>query len=848
MVAELLVWELEEPGRQDASYSSMAQSWFGSCPGPRRLVPDSVAALPAVQGRIGDVRPGSHSLEDPFGQVWQTMQAGMDHMVQGAQQKFELLEQGLQDQARRLQASLGDIAWRCQKGVGITQETLLGDSEENTSLLQADNDLGSAQSKLAISARRHQRIGKSTQGNQEEGDFGFLCVAGWSSAASARASQGSRTGSVQTPTLKICESKNLFGRDVANRIVRPQHGVLSWFWSRPKREAMDDCKKDKRAANSMYRCPVPGCKGYHKSFSLAGLEAHLYAKLHCLGHPDDTQWAAWEEEAKRGHYIRYDLGDEEIHAKRPMLCDEKDPIWIYLPKEPDYSKHGGAPTDSEIEEVEELEEEGGESEAETLVSQYEVEVEEYDAQGSLEGQAEKEKSTASVPSPDSRPPLRKASRLEVQPTEEVEEKASGSAAASSSATPSTAKYVPPHKRQATDSQRGSSVGGASSSKPAPYELTGASRAIVLGEMLSQRIERLEELQVSLDNLAPGESREELLNYIANLELEIQGLKGEQKTFRKRQREGYSARQERDKESMSGRLAYLKEKSRKRAAKRRAEGQVDRIKERLEKEDEWHKRFDRPGTGRKVSVFPLAEGALAKEVQAAPLSKREKTALLEEEEKDFLNLPPVTKRTRDLPPSARAKTPKKKAAKHKRERKREQRRKVEKAKDGKKGAPKGTGHLSSFSGKACSASGTYPGWTRVNFIIDSGASATTIPKELVGGVKLGDPMGYHSFKLANGSTVANEGTLVAKAWLLGDELVGMRMSVADIAQPLLSVSQMVSSGNKVVLSPKVSYLETEKGGIHRIFQRNGVYVLPLWLEDLDTSSGSAPFRGQGRRGL
>ena len=223
-------------------------------------------------------------------------------------------------------------------------------------------------------------------------------------------------------------------------------------------------------------------------------------------------------------------------------------------------------------------------------------------------------------------------------------------------------------------------------------------------------------------------------------------------------------------------------------------------------------------------------------------------LLEEEEKDFLNLPPVTKRTKDLPPSARAKTPKKKAAKHKRERKREQRRKVEKAKDGKKGAPKGTGHLSSFSGKACSASGTYPGWTRVNFIIDSGASATTIPKELVGGVKLGDPMGYHSFKLANGSTVANEGTLVAKAWLLGDELVGMRMSVADIAQPLLSVSQMVSSGNKVVLSPKVSYLETEKGGIHRIFQRNGVYVLPLWLEDLDTSSGSAPFRGQGRRGL
>jgi hypothetical protein len=115
---------------------------------------------------------------------------------------------------------------------------------------------------------------------------------------------------------------------------------------------------------------------------------------------------------------------------------------------------------------------------------------------------------------------------------------------------------------------------------------------------------------------------------------------------------------------------------------------------------------------------------------------------------------------------------------------------------------------------------------------------------VGKVKLGESVGYHSFKLANGSLVPNEGTLVAKAWLMGNEEVGMRMAVANISQPLISVGQMVNQGNKVVLSPKVSYLETKSGGIHRIFQRNGVYVLPVWIDSAKVSKRSSPFSGQG----
>ena len=373
-------------------------------------------------------------------------------------------------------------------------------------------------------------------------------------------------------------------------------------------------------------------------------------------------------------------------------------------------------------------------------------------------------------------------------------------------------------------------------------MNAASRSILFGDLLSKRIEELEEARLSLDNLPSDVSREDVLNKIAALEIEIDGLKEEQKSFRRKTRAGYSSRQEADKGTMSKRLAYLKERSRKRAAANRLKGQLPRTQERMAKDLEWHRRYDRPGSWKKVRTFPHAEGVLKSEMEAAPMSRKARMVLREEEEADFLELPPVTKRTKRLPPSAHKQTPQKKKGKHRRERRREQRRKEEK---GKKGGSKGTGHLGSFSGQVCSTSGQYPGWTRVDFVIDSGASATTIPKKLVGSAKLGEPIGYRSFKLADGNVVPNEGTLTSKAWMMGQEFVEVRMSVADISQPLLSVGQMVDKGNKVILAPKVSYLQTKSGGIHRIFLRNGVYVLPLWLESSKMASGPSPFEGQGR---
>ena len=95
-----------------------------------------------------------------------------------------------------------------------------------------------------------------------------------------------------------------------------------------------------------------------------------------------------------------------------------------------------------------------------------------------------------------------------------------------------------------------------------------------------------------------------------------------------------------------------------------------------------------------------------------------------------------------------------------------------------------------------------GWTRVDFVVDSGASATTLPRKLLG----------ESSKL---STAASD--LPTAAWLptrarLKPKLGcwELRASVAAISQPLLSVGQVTSRGNKVILGPKVCYWRQLRG--------------------------------------
>eukprot|EP00435_Cladocopium_sp_Y103_P065447 s526_g27.t1 len=115
-------------------------------------------------------------------------------------------------------------------------------------------------------------------------------------------------------------------------------------------------------------------------------------------------------------------------------------------------------------------------------------------------------------------------------------------------------YVPPHRR-------GGSEGAASSPKRAPsglqpYKINKASRAIMLQEMIAQSETSLRE---ALGDPNRGRAADEA--EMASLEKVIAELKEEQRSFRHREREGHSERQERDKAAFGGRRRISRRRER-----------------------------------------------------------------------------------------------------------------------------------------------------------------------------------------------------------------------------------------------------------------------------------------------
>ena len=163
MVAELLVWELEAPGKRNESHAPKAQSWFSSCPGQASLAQDLVMESPTGGKGTARLGPGTTALELPLGQAWHAMQAGMARVAHSARQKFESLERGLQDQARRFQADLGNIARRWQEEAEVSQEVISEDRVEASDCSQQDGGLPSANQ---LCKEGSKEVGKPSHGGE----------------------------------------------------------------------------------------------------------------------------------------------------------------------------------------------------------------------------------------------------------------------------------------------------------------------------------------------------------------------------------------------------------------------------------------------------------------------------------------------------------------------------------------------------------------------------------------------------------------------------------------------------------------------------------------------------------
>ena len=120
--------------------------------------------------------------------------------------------------------------------------------------------------------------------------------------------------------------------------------------------------------------------------------------------------------------------------------------------------------------------------------------------------------------------------------------------------------------------------------------------------------------------------------------------------------------------------------------------------------------------------------------------------------------------------------------------------------------------------------------RMDVVVDSGASTCAAPRSVVGAGVPSAPR--RSYRTACGRDLAPEGTARVALRCAGGRRLSTKFQVMDVARPLASVSQMVEKGAWVVFRPEGeggSYLWTPNGASERLFCRDGVYVLPCWID-------------------
>ena len=135
------------------------------------------------------------------------------------------------------------------------------------------------------------------------------------------------------------------------------------------------------------------------------------------------------------------------------------------------------------------------------------------------------------------------------------------------------------------------------------------------------------------------------------------------------------------------------------------------------------------------------------------------------------------------------------------------------------------------------------WEELEFLVDSGASATVVGKDQVRAVKTSEPDPNRWYKMADGNIIQNRGEKLFRAETDEYRSLQVRSQVADVDKALLSVAQIVDRGGRVVFSPAGSYIETvnSRGQTRKdhLEFRDGLYVMRLWIPNHQGSG----FQGQ-----
>ena len=136
-----------------------------------------------------------------------------------------------------------------------------------------------------------------------------------------------------------------------------------------------------------------------------------------------------------------------------------------------------------------------------------------------------------------------------------------------------------------------------------------------------------------------------------------------------------------------------------------------------------------------------------------------------------------------------------------------------------------------------ATAKQPGTARaekMDILVDSGASVSAIPRDAASNYPIVATKSLPQYRAANGTLVYNEGDRVVTSRLSDGTRQNMRFTVMDVQRPIASVSRIVHAGHKVVFDAGGSYIENTTTGTQlRVFERDGVYVLPARVEEPQT---------------
>ncbi len=133
---------------------------------------------------------------------------------------------------------------------------------------------------------------------------------------------------------------------------------------------------------------------------------------------------------------------------------------------------------------------------------------------------------------------------------------------------------------------------------------------------------------------------------------------------------------------------------------------------------------------------------------------------------------------------------------------------------------------------------------IEAVVDSGAVHSVTPPGLFPGKVVPSPWSRagRGYRAANGTSIKNLGQVDVPFATVEGHRCRMPLQVAEVKQPLLSVSQLTSAGNYVQLGDTDGHIvNTSTGRTIGLERRGGVYIMKMFIPD---AAAPLPFGRQG----